>query len=109
LLLSKRLTVDIGEYGSINSKNEETRTKQMTESHLRSLIKAISWRVFATLITMIITYLITHQLTLAFYVGFFEFFSKIFLFYIHERIWGWIPLGIKRTGRLQQTIQNEFS
>jgi uncharacterized membrane protein len=78
------------------------------ESHLRSLIKAISWRLFATMTTMIITLLITHQLTLALYVGFFEFFSKIFLFYIHERIWGWIPLGIKESKPFQK-IQSEFS
>jgi adenylylsulfate kinase len=64
------------------------------ESHLRSFIKAISWRFFATMTTMVITFLITHQLTFALYVGFFEFFSKIFLFYLHERIWGYIPIGV---------------
>jgi uncharacterized membrane protein len=75
------------------------------ESHLRSLLKSISWRIFATMTTIIITFLITHQLNLALYVGFFEFFSKIFLFYLHERIWGWIPLGIKQSISLQKWQQ----
>ena len=82
----------------------------MKESHLRSLIKAISWRIFATLITMIITYIITHQISFALYVGFFEFFSKIFLYYCHERIWGLIPLGLisykpKNTGFSNELAQ----
>lgn len=68
----------------------------MKESHFRSLIKAFSWRIFATLTTMIITFLITHQIDFAIYVGLFEFFSKIVLFYVHERIWHLIPFGISR-------------
>lgn len=65
----------------------------MRETHLRSIIKAISWRIFATLITMIITYFITGKVSFAIYVGLFEFISKIALFYLHERIWGVIPHG----------------
>jgi adenylylsulfate kinase len=70
------------------------------ESHLRSVIKAVSWRIFATMTTMIITYCITHKLSFAIYVGLFEFISKIALFYLHERIWGVIPFGIKRDYRM---------
>lgn len=66
----------------------------MKESHLRSIIKAVSWRIFATLITMFITFIITHRVTFAIYVGLFEFFSKIALFYFHERIWGFVQFGL---------------
>lgn len=59
----------------------------MRESHFYSMMKAISWRIFATLTTVIITFVITHKVDFALYVGFFEFFSKIFLFYLHERVW----------------------
>lgn len=65
----------------------------MKESHVRSVIKAVSWRIFATLITMLITFLITQKISFAMYVGLFEFTSKILLFYLHERIWGFIPYG----------------
>ncbi|KTC84784.1 DUF2061 domain-containing protein [Legionella drozanskii] len=67
----------------------------MRDSHFRSLFKAVSWRIFATATTILITFLITHKIRFALYVGIFEFFSKIFLFYIHERMWGIISLGKK--------------
>lgn len=69
----------------------------MKESHVRSFIKAISWRVFATLTTMIISYLITHEISFAIYIGLFEFISKIALYYFHERLWNSIPFGMQRT------------
>jgi uncharacterized membrane protein len=65
----------------------------MNESHIRSVLKAISWRVFGTLVTMLFTFAITHKLSLALYIGSFEFISKVFLFYLHERLWGKIPVG----------------
>ncbi|KTC68743.1 hypothetical protein Lbir_2276 [Legionella birminghamensis] len=65
----------------------------MNESHLRSFLKSISWRLFATATTVLITFLITHETKFALYVGFFEFFSKIFLYYLHERLWGSISIG----------------
>lgn len=73
----------------------------MKESHARSLVKAISWRIFGTLSTMMIAYLFTHQWNLTFYIGVFEFVSKIGLFYVHERLWGGVRLGLK--------VQNELS
>lgn len=69
----------------------------MNESHLRSIIKAVSWRIFATITTMVITFCITHQITFAIYVGMFEFISKIGLFYIHERVWGVISFGTSKS------------
>lgn len=66
-------------------------------SRLYSLAKACSWRVFATLSTVVISYLITHQVTFALYIGAFEFISKIFLFYIHERFWEKISLNFKKS------------
>lgn len=59
----------------------------MKKSHLHSLTKAFSWRIFATVITVLISYAITHQINFAIYIGAFEFVSKIIFFYVHERIW----------------------
>lgn len=75
----------------------------MKDSHTRSLIKAISWRIFATLTTMIISYMITHELSFAIYIGLFEFISKIIFFYAHERLWNIIRFG---TQRAQHMIKN---
>jgi adenylylsulfate kinase len=68
----------------------------MKESHLRSLTKAISWRIFGTVATMIIAYLFTHKISLTIYIGLFEFFSKIALFYLHERIWNAVSFGLAK-------------
>ncbi len=65
------------------------------ESHLRSLVKAVSWRIFGTFTTMVISYLFTGQISTAFYIGLSEFILKIGIFYVHERVWHFIPLGKK--------------
>lgn len=66
----------------------------MKETHLRSLIKAVSWRIFGTVATMLIAYIFTRQLDVTIYIGLFEFISKIALFYFHERIWSAISFGL---------------
>lgn len=68
-----------------------------TESHVRSLIKAVSWRIFGTFTTMVISYIFTGQMSTAFYIGLSEFILKIGIFYVHERIWGMVSLGQNRT------------
>jgi len=73
----------------------------MKESHTRSIIKAFSWRIFATLTTMVISFLITHEISFAIYIGLFEFVSKIILFYFHERIWAVISFGMKKNIEVQ--------
>jgi uncharacterized membrane protein len=59
----------------------------MTETPIRSLAKAISWRVTGTVDTFIISWLITGQALLASGIAFTEIITKIFLFWAHERIW----------------------
>lgn len=62
----------------------------MKDSHLKSIAKAVSWRILGTLATSFIAFILTHKITIAFYIGIFEFLFKIGLFYFHERIWGMI-------------------
>lgn len=57
------------------------------DSHLHSLLKAISWRIFGTLATVLVVLIFTHEIKLSIYIGLFEFLSKTLLFYIHERCW----------------------
>lgn len=65
----------------------------MQESHTRSLVKAVSWRVTASITTTLITYLVTGSMKSAFSIGAFDFFIKFALYYLHERVWVKIPLG----------------
>ena len=62
------------------------------ESHVRSLLKGISWRVIATSDTILVALLITClfgkcSIEDALAIGTAEFFIKFLLYYIHERIW----------------------
>ena len=62
------------------------------ESHLRSLIKGISWRIVATIDTVLVVLTVTCffgkcSLEFAFSIAFIEFFLKLFVYYFHERIW----------------------
>jgi uncharacterized membrane protein len=62
------------------------------ESHTRSLLKGFTWRIIATTTTTIIAWLVIGHLEAAFKIGFFEFFAKLLIYYVHERIWTRIRL-----------------
>jgi uncharacterized membrane protein len=65
----------------------------MVEKHRRSLLKAVSWRATGTVDTILISFLVTGRIRLALSIGFVELFTKIGLYYLHERIWGKIVWG----------------
>ncbi len=65
------------------SKKQDTRK----DSKFKSIAKAVSWRALGTFDTIVISYLITGELKMAFSIGTIEVFSKILLYYVHERIW----------------------
>jgi uncharacterized membrane protein len=65
----------------------------MADKHYRSLVKAVSWRITGSIDTMIITFLITHRIKWALTVSGVELFTKIGLYYVHERVWENVPLG----------------
>ena len=67
----------------------------MSDSKSRSLAKAVSWRVLATITTAFLVYITTGELSLAFAVGAMEVVAKFALYYIHERVWQHITFGIK--------------
>jgi uncharacterized membrane protein len=57
------------------------------KDHLISFVKGISWRIIGTLDTIIISYFITGQWKFALSIGSVEVFTKIILFYFHDRAW----------------------
>ena len=62
------------------------------ESHLRSIIKGISWRIIAITDTILIVLLITClsgicSIEDAIKIGVAEFLIKLLVYYFHERIW----------------------
>jgi uncharacterized membrane protein len=65
----------------------------MTETNLRSLAKAISWRITGTIDTFVVSFLITGELLIAGSIASIEIMTKIVLFWLHERAWNKIKWG----------------
>lgn len=65
----------------------------MADKHYRSLIKAISWRTTGTIDTMIVSYFVTGKFKLALTISAVELFTKIGLYYAHERVWEKLSFG----------------
>jgi uncharacterized membrane protein len=51
------------------------------------IAKAVSWRAVGTLDTFVVSWWVTGQAQLALAISGVEFFSKIVLYYLHERAW----------------------
>ncbi len=59
---------------------------------VRSLAKAISWRVTGSLDTMVLSFFFTQQLSIAVAIGSTEILTKMVLYYVHERVWNRIHI-----------------
>ncbi len=57
------------------------------DSATKSLLKTISWRIVGTIDTIVIAYLLTGEIGIAASIGSIEVFSKLILYYFHERLW----------------------
>ncbi len=66
------------------------------DTNIRSVVKGISWRIFATTTTVIIVYVFFGRLDLAIAAGIIETFAKIALYWAHERAWVKIRWGRKK-------------
>jgi uncharacterized membrane protein len=65
------------------------------ESHRRTLVKTISFRIIATLSTLIVVYAVTGELALAGAVAGTDAVIKTVLYYFHERVWNNVAWGKK--------------
>ena len=78
----------------------------MEENKLRSLIKGISWRLLGTIDTITVSFILTGRIRLALSIGCVELFSKVALYYIHERIWNKIKFGKVNINKTNDNIGN---
>ena len=62
----------------------------------RHLLKTITWRIIGTLDTMLIAWVLSGDPLLGLSIGGIEVFSKMVLYYIHERVWYRSKFGIKK-------------
>lgn len=76
----------------------------MIEKKYRSIIKTVSWRLIGTLDTVFISWLITGEIAFALSIGGIELFTKMILFYLHERTWNKISFGRVKSNALDYQI-----
>lgn len=67
----------------------------MSDTPVRSLAKAVSWRITGTVDTFIISWFITGHALIASGIALTEIMTKVFLFWAHERVWNKISWGRK--------------
>jgi uncharacterized membrane protein len=74
-------------------------TQKPKESHLRSILKAVTWRLIATSTTFILAYAIFSKtdcedvLEKSSIVAGLELVIKLIIYYVHERMWQMAPRG----------------
>lgn len=67
------------------------------ETHGRSLIKAITFRIVATAITILLVLAFTGNAVIGLTVGSLEFLVKTIVYYFHERVWNMLQYGKKES------------
>ena len=63
------------------------------ESHSRSIVKAISYRILGSATTALIFYTLTGKVSLSLGAGALDMVLKIGVYFVHERIWNHINYG----------------
>ncbi|MES9971346.1 MAG: DUF2061 domain-containing protein [Candidatus Thiodiazotropha sp.] len=97
---------------SFADKKAERRSQQAVSSDrpIRSLAKAISWRVTGSIDTILLSWFFTGNLTTAAAIGLTEVVTKMVLYYLHERVWNRIGLGRAELGGYDEkaVLQPDF-
>jgi uncharacterized membrane protein len=63
------------------------------DTRRRSILKSISWRIFAAIITSCVVYAMTGKGDFAAKVGVVDTGVKLFIYFLHERVWDRINYG----------------
>jgi uncharacterized membrane protein len=63
------------------------------ESHGRTIMKALSWRVIATVVTFTVALIVTGHLKFAAEIGIADTIIKLGAYYLHERGWMHVEFG----------------
>jgi len=65
------------------------------ESYGRTATKTTTWRAIASLDTVLLAWFFTGNIATAVSIGGLEIFTKLILYFIHERVWARLPFGIE--------------
>ena len=67
--------------------SENDKNKISKKISKRHLAKAISWRFIGTVDTIVLSFFISSDINVSISIGVAETFTKIFLYYFHEKLW----------------------
>ncbi|MCY2686942.1 DUF2061 domain-containing protein [Salinimicrobium sp. TH3] len=67
-------------------------------SHKRHIAKAVTWRIVGTIDTILLSWFISGSPFTGLKIGFAEVITKMALYYLHERVWFKVILGVKKNG-----------
>jgi len=76
-------------------------------SHKRHIAKAVTWRIVGTIDTMLLAWIISGDPTIGLKVGFAEVLTKMFLYYIHERIW--FKVNLSKDGHILESRKRHIA
>jgi uncharacterized membrane protein len=65
-------------------------------SRKRHVLKTITWRIIGTLDTMLIAWIISGDPMIGISIGGVELFTKMILYYLHERVWYKSNFGVDK-------------
>jgi uncharacterized membrane protein len=60
---------------------------RVRDSHFRSIVKAVSWRVTGSIDTFVLSFILTGSVRVAGSIAGAEAITKMILYYLHERAW----------------------
>ncbi len=75
------------------SSSRKYKADRTSERPLRSIMKAISWRIIGTFDTILISWVLTGEIDTALAIGSIELVTKMLLYFGHERLWNRINFG----------------
>jgi uncharacterized membrane protein len=65
----------------------------LNDSHARSIVKALSWRLTGSFATFLIAWVIGGDLGIASTIAVIQIVANTLLYYFHERVWNFVTWG----------------
>ncbi|MBJ6366608.1 DUF2061 domain-containing protein [Snuella sedimenti] len=65
----------------------------INDKPIRSVAKALSWRIVGTLDTLVVSFILARDFKIAASIASVDFITKLILYFFHERVWNIIKWG----------------
>jgi len=65
-------------------------------NRFRHILKTVTWRAVGTIDTILLGWLVSGDPAVGMTIGSLEVFTKMILYYAHERVWYRLDFGVKR-------------